>query len=378
MLFALLPPLVRRVGLPDSTIGWIFSLSALLWMFTSPFWGRLSDQTGRKPIVASGLMAYAISMSAFALVMIAGLNGALGGALLFAGLLLTRAIFGAFGSATNPAAAAYIADRTSLARRTEALAALTAAFALGQAVGPAFAGALATRTGLVFPIVFIAACAALAALAVLRFLPEKRDAAPRAKRGVQTSALKLARDPRLAPYLLFGFAMSAVTGVLTQIFTLFLMDRLDIHGEHGAELAAAGFTLHALMLLATQLLLLPRLKLNSRMLMAAGAVLVAVGVGVQIAAAGFITLMAAQLIQGLGFGLARPGYAGGASLAVSTEEQGAAAGLVISMNGAGYIFSPLIGGVAYEHLGINTPLYFSLAILAAMVAFALLSRRLRR
>ena len=143
MLFSLLPPLMRRLELNDSGIGWIFSLSAMLWVFAAPYWGRVSDRTGRKPMIAFGLGAYAVSMGLFALTAIIGLLGWIEGAVLFFALMLTRAIFGAFGSSASPAAQAYIADNTTAENRTEELAALTAAFALGQALGPAFCAALA-------------------------------------------------------------------------------------------------------------------------------------------------------------------------------------------------------------------------------------------
>lgn len=378
MLAALLPPLVRRLELPDSTIGWIFALSAVLWVFASPYWGRLSDRTGRKPVIASGLAAYAVSMGAFALVVVLGLAGWISGAVLFAGLMLTRAIFGAFGSAASPAAQAYIADRTSLATRTEELAALTAAFALGQALGPAVTALLAARVGLVFPLVFIALLAAVASFAIVRFLPEQTppQETTRARTDVFAS-FKFARDPRIAGFLIYGFGLSLVTGVLTQVFALFLMDRLDIHDRAGAELSALGFMVSALTLLATQMAILPRLSLGPRTLMAVGAALLGLGVVVQMWAPSLGALLVSQVIQGLGFGLARPGFTGGASMAVRADEQGPTAGLVVAMNGAGFIFSPIAGGVAYEFLGMHAPLIISLALLIAMFVFALKSRRLR-
>jgi MFS family permease len=378
MLFALLPPLMRRLELPDSSVGWIFALSALLWAATSPFWGRLSDRTGRKPIIAAGLGAYAVSMGLFALVMVAGLAGQIAGTAVFMGLMLSRAVFGAFGSAASPAAQAYIADHTSVAQRTEELAALTAAFALGQAIGPALCAALAAELGLVFPIALVAGLAACASFAIWRYLPERGAPPQRAKAATGLmDSVRLAADPRLAGYLIFGLGLSLVTGTLAQVFGLFVMDRLKVEGGAGAEFAAGGFMVQALALMATQMAILPRLQLGPRPLMALGAALISAGIIVQIAAPSFGALLAAQLLQGLGFGLARPGFTGGASMAVRPDEQGAAAGLVVAVNGAGFIFSPLAGGVAYELIGMNTPLVISLATLAAMFAFALLSRRLR-
>lgn len=377
MLLAVAPPLVRELGLADSSVGWIFSLSALLWVVMSPGWGRLSDRIGRKPVAALGLAAYAVSMGSFGLVVMLGQHAVLGGFWLFTWLMLARSIFGAFGSASSPAAQAYIADRTTRMERTEQLAGLTAAFAMGQAFGPAICAALAAKFGLVFPIWLIAVLAACASFAIWRFLPENTPPKAERARGEWKASLALITDKRLSAYLIYGFALSVVAGVTVQVFGLFTMDRLNASGEQGAELTAAGFMVNALALLATQMAILPRLKLGSRGLMAWGAGLLALGVGVQIISDTLAALLVAQAVQGLGAGLARPGFAGGASVVVRPEEQGSAAGLVVAANGAGFVFSPLLGGVVYETVGMNAPLMIVLALLIGMMIFALRSRRLR-
>lgn len=377
MLLAVAPPLVRELGLSDASVGWIFSLSALLWVLMSPSWGRASDRHGRKPIAALGLGAYAVSMAAFGVVVMLGQAELITGFWLFTWLMLARAIFGAFGSASSPAAQAYIADRTTRFERTEQLAGLTAAFALGQAFGPAICAALAARFGLVFPIWLVAALAAGASFAIWRYLPENTPPKTERPKAEWRESLKLITDRRISAFLLYGFALSVVAGVTVQVFGLFTMDRLGVSGREGAELTAAGFMVNALALLATQMAVLPRLKLGSRGLMAWGAGLLAFGVAVQIIAPSLGALLVAQAIQGLGAGLARPGFTGGASVAVEPHEQGAAAGLVVAVNGAGFVFSPLVGGVVYETVGMNAPLIITVALLIAMFVFALISRRLR-
>ena len=54
-------------------------------------------------------------------------------------------------------------------------------------------------------------------------------------------------------------------------------------------------------------------------------------------------------ICSLGFGLFRPGFTAGASLAVSLGEQGQAAGIFAAVNGSAYIVSPAIGVWLYNH-----------------------------
>lgn len=377
MLLAVAPPLVRELQLGDSSVGWIFSLSALLWVLASPYWGRLSDGVGRKPTIAFGLFAYSISMAAFGTAVMLGQSGALSGFALFISLVLARSIFGAFGSASSPSAQAYIADRTTAFERTAQLAGLSSAFAVGQAFGPGICAWLTARLGAVFPIWMVGVLALCASLAILFFLPERT--APHAKRARASfrDSLALITDRRLSGYLIYGFALSIVAGVTVQVFGLFTMDRLGVSGAAGTQLISYGFMANALALLFTQLVLLPRLNMGPRAFMIWGAALSCAAVVLQIFSPNLEVLLAAQALQGLGSGLARPGFTGGASVAVEPHEQGAAAGLVVAVNGAGFIFSPLVGGVVYEHFGMNAPLVIVSAVLAFMCAFAVMSRRLR-
>lgn len=375
MLLAVLPPIARAIHLPDASVGAVFSISALLWVAASPFWGRLSDRIGRKPVMAAGLWAYVASMGGFALVTAGGLAGMYGGLVTFIGMALTRAIFGAVGSATSPAAQAYIADLSPPSRRLQELAALTSAFALGSAIGPAVCAWLAGRFGFLSPLILTPCLAILAGIALLLYLPH---VPPMPTGGARPAASwRLAWDKRLRAYLVFGTGVSLVTGISVQTFAFFTIDRLGVSGETGVKLAGAGFSANALALLATQLLILPRLRVGARTLMVLGAIGAAIGVLVQISAGGVAQLVAAQVLQGLGFGLARPGFTSGASLAVRPEEQGAAAGLVVAANGAGFVLSPLFGNALYGFAGMNAPLWLMIALLLSLATYAAAERTLQ-
>jgi MFS family permease len=377
MLLSVAPPLVRQLHLGDATVGWIFSLSALLWVFASPYWGRLSDAVGRKPAIAFGLGAYAASMASFGTLVMFGLSGAMAGPQLSLALVAARAIFGGFGSAASPSAQAYVADRTSTLERVAQLAGLSSAFAVGQAFGPGVCAWLASKFGLIFPIWLVAGLALAASAAILLFLPERTAPQSARTRTSLRQSLALVADRRLSGYLICGFALSVAAGVTQQVYGLFTMDRLAVAGSRGTELTSWGFMANALALLCTQLLILPRTALGPRSLIICGACVLVAGVSVQVFAPNIGVLMLAQALQGLGAGLARSGFTGGASVAVQPREQGAAAGLVVAVNGSGFIFSPVLGGVAYEHLGMIAPLLITIGLLATMLVFAVLSRRLR-
>ncbi len=61
LFIAVLPPYARGLGFSTMQIGFIFSLSAIGWMFMSPYWGRKSDYVGRKSIILLGLFIYSIT-----------------------------------------------------------------------------------------------------------------------------------------------------------------------------------------------------------------------------------------------------------------------------------------------------------------------------
>ncbi|HWU81819.1 MAG TPA: MFS transporter, partial [Caulobacter sp.] len=102
-MLSVLPAIGRQIGIPDALVAGIFSLSAVLWAVTSPFWARQSDLRGRKPLILLGLAGFCVSMTLCAIVVSAGLRHLAPPMVIFGLFLLSRALFGGFGSAANPA-----------------------------------------------------------------------------------------------------------------------------------------------------------------------------------------------------------------------------------------------------------------------------------
>src|SRR5512140_2952037 len=123
-LISVLPAIGRSIGLADEMVVGIFSLSAILWATASPFWARASDRFGRKRLMMAGLSGFMVSMTLCGLVVGAGLRH------------LAPPLFGLFGSASNPAPHAYVADHTPREQRTQSMAMLAGAFGFGTVLGP--------------------------------------------------------------------------------------------------------------------------------------------------------------------------------------------------------------------------------------------------
>ena len=108
--FVLVPPLARDLGLSVIETSTIFSISAVAWALTSASWGRASDKHGRRNIAVIGLIGYSVSIIALITPLFLVEQKILDLVYLLPLLILGRLINGLVGSATRPAAFAYMAD----------------------------------------------------------------------------------------------------------------------------------------------------------------------------------------------------------------------------------------------------------------------------
>ena len=380
VMFAILPPLSKSIGLTElkigslftiSTefqIGLIFAISATIWVFSSPFWGRRSDLWGRRPVILIGLAAFGVSTFAFATVLSIALLGWLGPIVTFVLLVSTRAIFGVFGSGAYPASQAYIADRTTYSERTEAIAGLNAAFGLGQAIGPGIGAAL-IFLGSTAPFYFVALLGFASAAMIWLLLPER--SAPHQRREVPKLRWN---DPRVLPFIIFGVAMGTAGAIPIQTIGFFIGDVLHKSVDDTTQLAGVGLMASSIASLFAQFVLVQRFKLTTRFLMRAGTI-VALGSNLLfLVAPNYGLIVFALVLSGLGFGMVRPGYAASASLSVPPEEQGSVAGLTGAAGASGFIFAPLIGNAMYG-LSPHAPYVLGAVLMAALATYALISKR---
>jgi MFS family permease len=290
---------------------------------------------------------------------------------IFICLALARSLFGLIGSGANPAAQAYVADRTSKAERQSEIAFLSSGFSVGTVIGPAFAAALAAVAGILAPALFTAVLAAIMAGLIWFRLPETRAPVADAVRIEAEAAGKdLWRAGSVLPFLVYAVALSLVTGVLTQVFVFAVMDKMGVSGREAAAYTGPAFTMGAIGVLLAQLVLIPRLHMRNKTLMWVGTLPLLCGAVLMIFANDYAALILSQFMIGVGQGLARPGFSSGASLAVPPQLQGNVAGLVISANGMGYIVTPLFGLFVYEYVNPDLPFMLCAGMLLAMFFFA--------
>lgn len=371
MLFAILPPLARDLGVAEYWVGAIYTVSATLFMTMTPIWGALSDRRGRKPFIIFGLTAFATSTLVFALGTWAGEQGWVPPLAAIFAMALARSLFGGLGSATNPSAQAYVADRTSPEERTEALAGLTAAFGLGAVIGPALAATLVEVFGVAVFMVMIAAIVLAGAFAVWRLLPEKTPPRVQQRPINPLEQFAFGADPRIFPFMIYGCLLWITQSLGLSTLAFFIMDELGLDADAGLQMSSIALAAGAGALIIAQLVVIPALKATPRTLMSLGSLLTAIGSITMIVAPNYSGIVSGYLITSFAFGLARSGFTGGASITVSPEEQGRAAGLTTATAGLGFLIGPVGGLWIYHSLGHDIPYIMAagLAVLSLVLAW---------
>lgn len=361
---SLLPAIGRQLGVADIWVAIAFSLSAILWVVTAPIWARRADRRGRRALMRLGLYGFIVSMLVCGGALAAGLAGYAGGMAVFFVFMLGRTIYGAFGSASPPAVQAYVAARTEGAERTSALAAIASSFGLGTIVGPALAPLfIFAPLGLSAPLVVFAAIGAVVLAAIVLRLPDDTPRGP--ARGTivaypsiggggapvpeeESGPARLRwRDPRVLPWHVVGTIGGHGHAALLGVIGFLVIDRLALPLDHAQQWIAIVLMAGAAASLLAQWWLIPQLGLSPRQLVLWGSVIAAAGAVATGLAQSAYGLTLGFAFASLGFGLFRPGFTSGASLAVGLDEQNAVAGMVTSVNGVAFIAAPALGVALY-------------------------------
>jgi MFS family permease len=381
---SLMPAIGRELGVADLWVAIAFSLSAVIWVLMAPHWARRADHRGRRALMRLGLYGFIVSALICGGILAAGLHGLIAPTIVFVIFVFGRAIYGGWGSASPPAVQAYIAARTEGEQRTAYLAALASSFGLGTIIGPAIAPLFIFEPlGLSGPLIVFAAIGAVVLVLVAIRLPDDTpSSAARGEvvdypsmggffvggreRGGESPERLRWRDPRVLPWHIIGVVGGHGNAALLGTIGFLVIDRSGVPLAEAQQsiaivlMAGAGATLLA------QWGLIPFLALSPRQLVFWGLLIATAGTMLTGLAGSMYGITLGFAVSSVGFGLFRPGFTSGASLAVRPDEQNAVAGMVTSVNGVAYIAAPAVGVLLY---GLWMPLPF-LATAAVLLTLA--------
>ena len=348
--------------------GWLGASYALMQFLFAPFWGRLSDRVGRKPILIGSLVGDAIFYTLFGL----STHNVYG-------QFAARILAGIFSSASLSVAQAYAADITPPHLRAMGLGYIGAAFGFGFIIGPAVGGMIGGHFGLAAPLYFSAGFALANLVYIARYLPEP-ERAPQAAGGpaaTLTSRLGLMTQAVRGPvgflYLL-TFAVTFAFANLEGTFTAYL--KQHFHFANSIVVAGYVFAYVGVLIVIIQGFLIRRLVKRF-----GEANLVIVGIGLM--ALGFLLFPFAPVLAMLLIGPMIPISVGnglnGPSLRALVSRkataQGAALGLSASFDSLARATGPATAGYLYKNVGQTAPYWCAGLVMSVCFLFALTRKR---
>jgi len=305
---------------------------SLMHLLFAPFWGRLSDRIGRRPVILIGLSGYGITFILF------GFTDQLGM------MFVIRILSGAISSATLPTALAYVADITEEDERSQGIGLMTAAMGLGMIIGPALGGWLGQQQ---FSLPFFVA-GGLALIIwpfAFLYLPETLTPAKSIPLTITPNTTTTALNSTLFLLFILVLILNFSTTMFEATFVYFTARR----AAFGPKEIGLLFTVLGIIAVIIQGGLIGRLskRFGDMNLMKGGLLISAVGLILILFASNMISLLLTSAIYHIGTSLIGPSSS---SLVTqySKQNQGASLGIMQSFGSLGRIAGPVTGGILYE------------------------------
>lgn len=374
MIIPVLPLLGLHYGATPFQTGLLLSSFSLMQFLFSPFWGRLSDQYGRRPILMYCLlgeaMAYLILAFSRSLEM----------------LFVARILTGFFGASISTASA-YVSDITTEKDRTKGMAVIGIAFGLGFLFGPAIGGGLTllakhftTDQSLIlsFSGLPVAILCFLTFIFAYFFLTEAREHKVQPKRGLLNRFKELNRlfhTPIINRLISIMSLSSLSMAMIEATLVLFMKDKFN----WGVSEVSFGFAYIGVCMIFTQGVLVRRLvpKLGERAILRVGVLFMAIAFLIIPWAQSVLVMAISMTFLSVGNAFTNPTLLGSISLITHKDEQGLNLGATQSLSALGRVIGPALGTLIYGSVSMGSPFLFAgLLMLFALLIVGLSYRRL--
>ena len=342
-------------------IGLVFSAYSMGSFVGEPFWGKLSDRIGRKPILISTVAANCLCY----------------GALAFAPTIwaaIAIRVIGGMAAGNGSVVQGYIADVTPVEHRAGRMARLGAAYNLGFILGPFVGGVLAKpgagTAGYHLPLLLSSALCLCSAIGIALVVKESRER--RKYVGRQPSRWVMfgyaARHPVVGRLMLLTFAVGVAFTAIESTFALWAQHRFgwvprDIglcFGITGAVSACCQFILTGPL----------SRRFGEGTMLAVGMAGTVICTALQPFSDGGFFTVALMAMMALSQSVAFPNSGALLSRSVDPDHQGQIMGLNNATGALARVAGPQFG-LGLQSININGAFFFGAAIVAPAIFLAL-------
>jgi MFS family permease len=365
--FGLVVPLLPFFGDSLNAEPWqvalMFSAYSIGQFFAEPFWGRLSDRIGRKPVLLATVCANAVGYLMLAFVPNIW-------------LAIAVRLFTGLGAGNVSTVQGYVADVTPPEKRAGRMGLIGAAFGAGFIAGPGLSGILVQedmgRLGYQLPIFAACGLATLAALGTVFLLKEslvRREGAAPVREPFLSGVSHAAANPVISRVIVVTLIYMAGFSGMESTFGLWTGARYD----WGAREVAFSFMAVGVVSVICQSLVTGRLarRFGESRVLAGGCLLFGVGLLGQMFSPGAWFVPVAMIIGGFGMAMTMPNISAMISRASPPDRQGAMLGLNMAASSSGRIVGPIVAGAMFSGLGHDWPLAVGAALMVPAAIMAI-------
>ena len=351
-----MPLIGRELGFSVTLINSLVSFSALMFLIFTPYWGKRSDEVGRKFVLMVGLIGYIASTILFCGIAYLGLIGFFSTSALIFFMLLSRVINSALGSGMRPATGASVADITSEEDRSAGMGQFGAANNIGTILGPvlvSFVAYLLANTtifpdsmqpfGRLIPLLIMSVLMLFAVILVYFYLPESFE-----KNDLNDTREGFKLDKNNLLLISTGVLIFSSFAIVQSITAFYIQDKFSFSILITQQKLGIALGLMALTSIVAQLSIVQKVKVAPIKLVQWSTPFFIIGTLVIVYSTNFNIYVLGMSFIGLGMGLGTPGYTATASLNADSKNQGAAVGFAMVAPGLGFAIGPFLGGILYE------------------------------
>jgi MFS family permease len=360
----LLPVYAHDLGASGFFIGLIFGAFSLGRIFCLPYFGRLSDLKGRKPMILPGLLAYALISLGF--VFFKEVNA----------LIILRFFQGIASAMLMPIIQAYIGDITPTGNEGFTMGLFNMSMFCGLSIGPLLGGVIHDRFSLETSFISMGLLALTGFFLCLFLLPPTRSEKNINSGKTPFEWKQLFFDRAIASIFLFRFSHIVCIGIVWAFLPLYAKLKFSSSSSAIGILIMIGVlvsgALHVPMGALAD-------KLSKRWMVIAGGLIVACAVFSFVWVRGFWGLVWASIFFGIGGGISMPALMAIAVVKGSeTDSMGSVMAILTLAHSLGMLFGSLIGGMMMDVFQLRYAFPLGAAVMALTVVVFFVSTSSRR